>query len=129
MDLYSEIYIKRKNEKVLFKNLLHDIYEKFKKDYSRNIFDEDIKLFSKKLFENNLINILGLTTTAKQKINFNEFKKELFIDYPINYQIMDEVSKSSTIDVINTVLLSHKIMLAGDYKQLTLIYELNRKKY
>ncbi|QBF34973.1 hypothetical protein EG856_03600 [Mycoplasmopsis phocirhinis] len=78
--------------------------------------------FSKYVFENNLINLIGLTTTAQQiikpKKNSDLEPKKLFLQYPIYMTIVDEVSKSSTLEIINSCMLSEKILLAGDYRQL-----------
>ncbi|QKT05407.1 AAA domain-containing protein [Mycoplasma sp. OR1901] len=107
------------NEKVFQKlQLIKDKIEAREDEHNSKIKDE----FSDYIYENELINLIGLTTTANQVINprkdSNATVKELFLQYPIYMTIVDEVSKSSTLEIINSCMLSEKILLAGDYKQL-----------
>ncbi|MBU4691110.1 AAA domain-containing protein [Mycoplasma zalophi] len=84
--------------------------------------------FSNHVFENELVNLIGLTTTANQvitqKTETKQNQKALFLQYPIYATIIDEVSKSSTLEIINSCMLSEKILLAGDYKQLPPVLDL-----
>ncbi|MCU4706350.1 AAA domain-containing protein [Mycoplasma sp. CSL7503-lung] len=110
---------KETNQKVIEKlQLIKDRIESREDDYNTEIKNE----FSDYIYENELINLIGLTTTANQVINprkeSNDETKELFLQYPIYMTIVDEVSKSSTLEIINSCMLSEKILLAGDYKQL-----------
>ncbi|MCV3743547.1 AAA domain-containing protein [Ureaplasma sp. ES3154-GEN] len=86
-----------------------------------NEYNEQIsKYFSKYIYDNELVNLIGLTTTAKQTISSptDEKEKSLFLEYPIYMSIVDEVSKSTTAEIINCCMMSEKTLLAGDYKQL-----------
>ncbi|MBU4692902.1 AAA family ATPase [Mycoplasma sp. CSL7491-lung] len=107
------------NERVFQKlQLIKDKIENREDQHNSKIKEE----FSDYIYENELINLIGLTTTANQVINprkdSNAPVKELFLQYPIYMTIVDEVSKSSTLEIINSCMLSEKILLAGDYKQL-----------
>ena len=68
--------------------------------------------------KNNLVNVLGITTTSRQEITLNGIKKAIFIDYPVDFAIIDEVSKSTTPEIIQISSLASKFLYAGDYRQL-----------
>ena len=68
--------------------------------------------------KNNLINVIGITTTSRQEIEINSVKRELFTDYPIDFAVVDEVSKSITPEIIQISTLASKFLYAGDYRQL-----------
>ncbi|MBU4693700.1 AAA family ATPase [Mycoplasma zalophidermidis] len=69
--------------------------------------------------ENNLINLIGLTTTSRTTLDLDESNnKDILLDYPIDVTIMDEVSKSSTPEILTRLLVSDKFIMCGDYKQL-----------
>ena len=76
--------------------------------------DEIINVVS----SDNLINIIGITTTSRQEILINGQKREIFTDYPVDFAVIDEVSKSITPEVIQISSLSSKFLYAGDYRQL-----------
>ncbi|MCV3754062.1 AAA domain-containing protein [Ureaplasma zalophigenitalium] len=75
--------------------------------------------FNLYVFKEKLINLIGLTTTAKQEIKYDsENQINLFQEYPVYMSIVDEVSKCNSFEIISSSLLAEKIVLAGDYKQL-----------
>ncbi len=78
----------------------------------------EVETFALTALNKELINVIGITTTGKQSITYLNETRDLFIEYPVNFEIIDEVSKSTTIEILNTALLADKIMLAGDYRQL-----------
>ncbi|WP_435129774.1 AAA domain-containing protein [Mycoplasma sp. 6243] len=115
-------------------SIYFDKMKNYYADKSNNSID-DIKNFARKAFDADLINVIGMTTSARQEIsifNDSDNSKRLFIDYPIYFQILDEVSKSTTLEVINSILMANKVTLVGDYRQLPpnveLTENLNDKK-
>ena len=80
------------------------------------------KNLSKEIVEivdaNNLVNIIGITTTSKQIIKIDNAEREIFTDYPIDFAVIDEVSKSITPEIIQISSLASKFLYAGDYRQL-----------
>ena len=70
------------------------------------------------IFEKNLINVIGITTTSRQTIKINDQTKNLFSDYPIDTILIDEISKSPTPEIVSKSILAKKIILSGDYLQL-----------
>ena len=81
---------------------------------SKGLNDSIIKTVS----TDNLINIIGITTTSRQEIVINGEKREIFTDYPIDFAVIDEVSKCITPEIIQISSLSSKFLYAGDYRQL-----------
>ena len=91
----------------------------FKKSINNK--EENIKeknKFLKFVQENNLINVIGITTTSRMSIKVNNIERNLFSDYPIDLVIIDEISKSTTPEILSRIILSKKVIFAGDYKQL-----------
>ena len=66
----------------------------------------------------NLVNVIGITTTSKQILKINGVQKEIFTEYPIDFAVVDEVSKSITPEIIQISSLANKFLYAGDYRQL-----------
>ncbi|WP_334686638.1 AAA domain-containing protein [Mycoplasmopsis cynos] len=77
----------------------------------------DVKLVDV-LFDNELVNLFGLTTTASSEIEHNGKFIDLTNDYKIDLTIMDETSKSNLFEIINRCLHSGKSILCGDSYQL-----------
>ena len=67
---------------------------------------------------NKLINVIGLTTTSKNEISIKDKKISIFSEYPIDYLIIDEISKCSMPEILSKAILSKKTIFAGDYLQL-----------
>ena len=97
-DLVSKINTKISKEKAVDKSLSADILST--------------------VSEENLINVIGITTTSKPVVSLNGVERELFIDYPVDFSVVDEVSKSITPEIIQISSLSSKFLYAGDYRQL-----------
>ncbi|MBQ5492355.1 MAG: AAA family ATPase, partial [Mycoplasmataceae bacterium] len=92
----------------------------FKKCYLNN--DKDLKNSSKfkdYIVKNHLINIFGITTTSKITLSLlKNNDTDLFYDWPIDIVIIDEISKSTTPEILSRIVLAKKVIFAGDYKQL-----------
>ncbi|MDC4182090.1 AAA domain-containing protein [Mycoplasma bradburyae] len=87
--------------------------EEIKPSYS----SEETK-FKNYVFDNNLINVIGMTTTADLDIIIGNKRKNTLWEYPIDTTIIDEVSKSNTPEIIFKLNASNRLILCGDYKQL-----------
>jgi len=74
--------------------------------------------FKEFVFKNNLINVIGITTTARMSIKVSNIERSLFSDYPIDLVIIDEISKSVTPEILSRIILAKQVIFAGDYKQL-----------
>ncbi len=90
---------------------IRDIYDSNKED---NLEDE----FLNYIFNNNMINVIGITTSSRQSIQINNMTKNLFSDYNIETMLIDEISKSSTPEILAKAVLAKRIILSGDYRQL-----------
>ena len=90
---------------------IRDVYDSNKED---NLEDE----FLNYIFENNMINVIGITTSSRQSIQINGMTKNLFSDYNIETMLIDEISKSSTPEILAKAVLAKRIILSGDYRQL-----------
>ena len=91
----------------------------FKNEYLNNNELKNSSKFKKYIIDNRLINIFGITTTST--ITLTLLRKndvDLFYDWPIDIVIIDEISKSSTPEILSKIVLAKKIIFAGDYKQL-----------
>ena len=92
----------------------------FRKQY----LNDDIKLknylkFKDYIVNNHLINIFGITTTSTITLSLlNKNDTDLFYDWPIDIVIIDEISKSTTPEILSRIVLAKKVIFAGDYKQL-----------
>ena len=80
--------------------------------------NEEETSFLNYIIENQLINVIGITTTARNSISILNKEMNLFSEYPIDLVIIDEISKSTTPEIINRAILAKKVIFSGDYKQL-----------
>jgi len=90
--------------------------------------------YTKKLFDN--ANVIGLTATSRSK--FNEKSMESFKTYAlgdldikrmgIDVVIVDEVSKSSFLDLLIPILYGKTVILVGDHRQLPPMYDLRNMR-
>lgn len=78
-------------------------------------------------------NVIGLTCTTSKRVNLSGSKNNTYgiekVDIKqlqIDVVIIDEVSKSSFIDLLIPILYGKSIILVGDHRQLPPIYELAR---
>ncbi|WP_027120473.1 AAA domain-containing protein [Mycoplasmopsis lipofaciens] len=98
-------------------------FQEFLENNKNGIEVEDLSInndFLKFVSNNYLINLIGSTTTSSNEICLGETleSKDIGFDYPINLTIIDEVSKSSTPELLSRTVLSNKFIICGDYKQL-----------
>ena len=98
------------------------------------ILEEDRLSFTKKLFDN--ANVFGMTCTSREY--FSEDSMRALREYKlgninvrnvgIDVVIIDEVSKSSFLDLMIPVLYGKTVILVGDHRQLPPIYDLKHMK-
>ncbi|MGX9388878.1 AAA domain-containing protein [Mycoplasma sp. 327] len=81
------------------------------------------------LFDNELVNLFGLTTTSSSEIEHNGNFVDLTTDYKIDLTIMDETSKSNLFEIINRCLQSGKSILCGDAYQLPPTVDFSEELY
>lgn len=126
--IIKEIESQNSNKNIIFKDQIDAYFEKeFKEQiriYSKeglfaniSYYEDDLEnMFHSYIKNNNLLNVIGLTSTGSSSIDYLE--KDITFEYPIGVSIMDEVSKSSTAQILTRINLSEKFILCGDYKQL-----------
>ncbi len=96
---------------------------------SPEVIEEDRRFFTKDLFES--ANVFGITCTSNDRFGRNNM--DVLSDYGIgdidiktvgiDVVIIDEVSKSSFIDLLIPILYGKTIILVGDHRQLPPMYE------
>lgn len=99
---------------------------------SEDVIEEDRKAFTKDLFEN--ANVFGITCTSNDR--FSGRNVDALSDYNIDeidiksvgidVVIIDEVSKSSFIDLLIPILYGKTVILVGDHRQLPPMYEFSK---
>lgn len=101
---------------------------------SPSILESDIGKYTQELFEN--ANVFGITATSNDRYSEKNNEglarcglKELNIrEQGIDVVIIDEVSKSSFIDLLIPILYGKTVILVGDHKQLPPMYDLRHLK-
>lgn len=98
------------------------------------ILEEDRISYTKKLFDN--ANVFGMTCTSREY--FSEDSMRALREYKlgninvrnvgIDVVIIDEVSKSSFLDLMIPVLYGRTVILVGDHRQLPPMYDLKHMK-
>ena len=96
--------------------------------------ENDRMAYTKKLFEN--ANVFGLTCTSRENFNakaIEAFKKYNLDDLDVKKQgidvvIIDEVSKSSFLDLLIPILYGKTVILVGDHRQLPPMYDLAKMR-
>ena len=92
---------------------------------SPDILDEDRRNYTQKLYEN--ANVFGLTCTSRDKFDNSQLKDSIEIrTLGIDVVIIDEVSKSSFLDLLIPILYGKTVILVGDHRQLPPMYDLAR---
>ena len=96
---------------------------------SAEVIEEDRRLYTKELFES--ANVFGITCTSSDRFGQNNL--DTLSDYGIegidiksagiDVVIIDEVSKSSFIDLLIPILYGKTVILVGDHRQLPPMYE------
>ena len=109
------------------------MYEKISKYLNMaDVIEADRKQYTKELFEN--ANVFGITCTSNDR--FSGRNVESLSDYNIDdidiksvgidVVIIDEVSKSSFIDLLIPILYGKTVILVGDHRQLPPMYEFSK---
>ena len=98
------------------------------------ILEEDRSSYTKKLFDN--ANVFGMTCTSREY--FSEDSMKALREYKlgninvrnvgIDVVIIDEVSKSSFLDLMIPVLYGKTVILVGDHRQLPPMYDLKHMR-
>lgn len=98
------------------------------------ILEEDRISYTKKLFDN--ANVFGMTCTSRER--FSEASMKALREYKlgdinvrnvgIDVVIIDEVSKSSFLDLMIPVLYGKTVILVGDHRQLPPLYDLKHMR-
>ena len=109
------------------------MYKKISDYLSANdVVENDRKNYTKDLFES--ANVFGITCTSNDRFNgrnveaLSEYNIEDFDikSVGIDVVIIDEVSKSSFIDLLIPILYGKTVILVGDHRQLPPMYEFAR---
>lgn len=109
------------------------MYEKISNYLSmEDVIEADRKEFTKDLFEN--ANVFGITCTSNDRFSGRNVDalSEYNIDdidiksVGIDVVIIDEVSKSSFIDLLIPILYGKTVILVGDHRQLPPMYEFSK---
>ena len=101
---------------------------------SPDILEDDRCAYTKKIYEN--VNVFGITCTSREqfKSEHNEELKKYGIDnvnirtQGIDVVIIDEVSKSSFLDILIPILYGKTVILVGDHRQLHPMYDLKHMR-
>lgn len=99
-----------------------------------DILDEDRQTYTRALFDN--VNVFGITCTSRDrftKSQLEELGRYGIEDINIRTQgidvvIIDEVSKSSFLDLLIPILYGKTIILVGDHRQLPPMYDLRHMR-
>lgn len=99
---------------------------------SEDVIEEDRKVFTRDLFGN--ANVFGITCTSNDRFSGRNVDalSEYNIDeidiksVGIDVVIIDEVSKSSFIDLLIPILYGKTVILVGDHRQLPPMYEFSK---
>ena len=95
-----------------------------------DILEEDRRKYTRELYNN--VNVFGITCTSRERFTSNqlaELEKYGIEDVNIRTQgidvvIVDEVSKSSFLDLLIPILYGKTVILVGDHRQLPPMYDL-----
>lgn len=101
---------------------------------SEDILEEDRQAYTKMLYEN--VNVFGITCTSRDrftKTQLAELAKYNIESVDIRTQgidvvIIDEVSKSSFLDLLIPILYGKTVILVGDHRQLPPMYDLRHMR-
>lgn len=98
------------------------------------ILEEDRRSYTRALFDN--VNVFGITCTSRdrfKKSQLEELERYGIEDVNIRTQgidvvIIDEVSKSSFLDLLIPILYGKTVILVGDHRQLPPMYDLRNMR-
>lgn len=95
-----------------------------------DILEEDRRAYTRELFDN--VNVFGITCTSRDRFTSTQLKE--LANYGIesvdvraqgiDVVIIDEVSKSSFLDLLIPILYGKTVILVGDHRQLPPMYDL-----
>ena len=95
-----------------------------------DILEEDRQAYTRELFDN--VNVFGITCTSRDRFTAGQLKE--LAEYGIasvdirtqgiDVVIVDEVSKSSFLDLLIPILYGKTVILVGDHRQLPPMYDL-----
>ncbi|WP_237024945.1 hypothetical protein [Mesomycoplasma hyorhinis] len=115
-------------------SFLKDLY----KTYNENTNEQNNYLesdFNKFVFEYNLINVIGITTTTSTKINLSDKNgvgvadvepKDLFTEYPIGVVIIDEISNLLLLKFLQELFWLKKLFFQEITINFLLLVNLNQ---
>ncbi|WP_324672699.1 AAA domain-containing protein [Mycoplasma sp. 888] len=127
--VHSVQNIRKKKSNKKLNQLVNSYFEKNPiEDIDNKVINEKNNLLDY-INENELVNVLGMTTTSSNSFTINGKTRDILSDYPIDVTIVDEVSKSSTPEILTRILVSNKTILCGDYKQLPPNEKLNENLF
>ena len=100
----------------------------------KDVIEEDRVFYTKQLYDN--ANVFGITCTSRDRFkekDLEELAKYNLGDLDVRTQgidvvIIDEVSKSSFLDLLIPILYGKTIILVGDHRQLPPMYDLRNLK-
>lgn len=98
------------------------------------ILEEDRQAYTRALFDN--VNVFGITCTSRDKFTQSQLEelgrygiKDVNIrTQGIDVVIIDEVSKSSFLDLLIPILYGKTVILVGDHRQLPPMYDLRHMR-
>lgn len=99
-----------------------------------DILEEDRQAYTRELY--NCVNVFGITCTSRDKFTKNQLE-ELgrygiesvdIRSQGIDVVIIDEVSKSSLLDMLIPILYGKTVILVGDHRQLPSMYDLRHMR-
>lgn len=101
---------------------------------SSDILEEDRQTYTRMLYDN--VNVFGITCTSRDrftKAQLQELEKYGIASVDIRTQgidvvIIDEVSKSSFLDLLIPILYGKTVILVGDHRQLPPMYDLRHMR-
>lgn len=129
-DLLSNFDKKEDENKTLI-----PMYKKICKYLRRtDIIENDRVLYTKQLFDN--ANVFGITCTSRDRFREKDLESLALYNLGdldvrtqgIDVVIVDEVSKSSFLDLLIPILYGKTIILVGDHRQLPPMYDLRNLK-
>ena len=99
-----------------------------------DILEEDRQAYTRELYNN--VNVFGITCTSRDRFTSNqliELERYGIKDVNIRTQgidvvIVDEVSKSSFLDLLIPILYGKTVILVGDHRQLPPMYDLRHMR-
>lgn len=116
--ILSKIPKVKSNSKNIFDNYFKVFTNGFAKYFSNDKERKLEKIFKQLLLKNKWIQIIGLTTTSRQNISIDGNEMTLFNEYPVDWVIIDEVSKAKTPEILSKAMFAKRLLLSGDYLQL-----------